>query len=85
MMSAVARPGPNTSLTPTLLRRVGVLVGDRAADEEQDVLAVVLAQHPAELLAYSMCAPDRLESPSTSASSWITARRIDSGVWKMPV
>ena len=26
-----------------------VVVGDRAADEEQDVLAVVLAQHPAEV------------------------------------
>ena len=26
-----------------------VLLGDRAADEEQDVLAVVLAQHPAEV------------------------------------
>ena len=32
-----------------------------------------------------MCAPDRIDSPTASASSWITVSTICSGVWCKPV
>ena len=32
-----------------------------------------------------MCAPDRIDSPTASASSWITVSTICSGVWCSPV
>jgi hypothetical protein len=32
-----------------------------------------------------MCAPDRIESPTASTSSWIAAATICSGVWCSPV
>ena len=32
-----------------------------------------------------MCAPDRMESPTASTSSWMAAATICSGVWCSPV
>ena len=32
-----------------------------------------------------LCAPDRIESPITSTSSWTAAEAIISGVWRKPV
>ena len=32
-----------------------------------------------------MCAPDRTDSPTASASSWIAVSTICSGVWCSPV
>jgi hypothetical protein len=32
-----------------------------------------------------MCAPDRIERPTASASSWMTVAAICSGVWCRPV
>ena len=32
-----------------------------------------------------MCAPERIEMPTASASSWITVSTICSGVWWRPV
>ena len=84
-MSAVRAPGPNTSLTPTLFRRAasssGIVPPTRNRTSSRSFSRSIRQRS----IAYSMCAPERLESPSTAASSWITARRIDSGVWKMPV
>ena len=32
-----------------------------------------------------MCAPDRIDSPTTSTSSWRAAVATISGVWRSPV
>jgi hypothetical protein len=32
-----------------------------------------------------MCAPDRIDNPTTSTSSWSAAVTIISGVWRRPV
>ena len=43
-ISVVGAPGPNTPATPSLLQLLGVVVGDRPADHDDDVLDAVLAQ-----------------------------------------
>ncbi len=79
------RPRAEHLRDPHALEMLGVVVGDRATDQEEESSISFSLSISQSSSAYSMCAPDRLESPSTAASSSITARRIDSGVWKMPV
>ena len=43
-ISAVGVPGVNTAPTPSERQRLGILVGDRAADDDEHVLGPVLAQ-----------------------------------------
>ena len=79
-----ACPGRTPRLTPSCLSRSasssGIVPPTRNRTSSRSFSRSIRQSSSA----YSMCAPERLESPSTAASSWITARRIESGVWKMP-
>ena len=82
---AVGVPGPKTSVTPICFSRSasssGIVPPTRKTTSSSSLSRSIWQSSSA----YSMCAPERLDSPSTAASSWMTARRIESGVWKMPV
>ena len=55
--------------------------GDGAADRHDDV-AGPCSRRSATIRGTSvMCAPDRIDRPTASASSWMTVSTICSGVW----
>ena len=88
MNSATSRivvPGPKDARHAGLLERRHVVVGDDPAGRHQHVVQALLAQ-PAVILGSSvMCAPDRMDRPTTSTSSWSAADTTISGVWRRPV
>ena len=79
-------PGPKISATPASAQRRDVVVGDDPADRDEDVVHAALARAARVTRGTSvMCAPDRIDSPTTSTSSWSAAVAIISGVWRRPV
>ena len=68
-----------------LLELLDVVGRDRAPDRDDDVAGVLLAQQVDTRGTRVMWAPERIERPTASASSWITVAAICSGVWCRPV
>ncbi len=67
------------------LELVGIVLRDRPAHDDEDVLGAVRAQAVDDRGTRVMCAPERIETPTASASSWIAVSTICSGVWWRPV
>ena len=76
MYSATSRivvPGPKTAATPASLERGHVVVRDDPADRDQHVVHALLLERRVIRGSSVMCAPDRIDSPTTSTSSWSAA------------
>ena len=74
------RPGREDGRDAGRPELVRVVVGDRAADDHEHVVCLA-ARSPSTIRGTSvMCAPERIEMPTASASSWIAVSTICSGV-----
>ena len=78
-MASVLVPGPNTALTP-ISYRPDVVIGDDAADDHQHVVQPFGPQQFEHARTSAMCAPLRIDRPTTSTSSCSAASAIISGV-----
>src|SRR5581483_2794668 len=84
-MSRVGAPGVNTSATPSLFSSRASSVGI-VPPTTTSTSSASLARRSSRMRGTSvMCAPDRMETPTASASSWMTVSTICSGVWWRPV
>jgi hypothetical protein len=64
---------------------LGCPLGDGPADEDVDVFGLVLLERSTILGTRVMWAPERIETPMASASSWMAVSTTCSGVWWRPV
>ena len=59
--------------------------GNDAAEKHRDVVHALFVEKFISCGQSVLCAPDRIERPMTSTSSWTAAEAIISGVWRRPV
>ncbi len=84
-MPAVGAPGVNTSATPSAFSSVMSSPGI-VPPTTTTTSAAPWSRRRSRIRGTSvMCAPDRIEMPTASASSWMTVATICSGVWCRPV
>src|SRR5437660_5495220 len=84
-ISLVAAPGPKTSATPNCFSSSESSRGI-VPPTTTSTSSAPFSFKPSRMRGTSvMCAPDRIEIPTASASSWIAVSTICSGVWCSPV
>ena len=84
-MSSVGAPGVNTSATPSRFSS-GMSSAGIVPPTVTRTSSAPCSRSIATIFGTSvMCAPERIERPTASASSWITVAAICSGVWCRPV
>jgi len=84
-ISLVGAPGVNTSATPRSLSSRASSAGIVPPTTTR-TSSTSFSRRPSRMRGTSvMCAPERIEIPTASASSWIAVSTICSGVWWSPV
>src|SRR6266540_373387 len=84
-ISIVGAPGVNTSATPFPLSSAASSVG-MVPPTTTITSSAPFSRRPSRIFGTSvMCAPERIEMPTASASSWTAVSTICSGVWCRPV
>src|SRR5438128_2736710 len=84
-IALVGAPGPNTSATPCFFSSSASSVGI-VPPKTTSTSSAPLSRSSSRMRGTSvMCAPERIEIPTASASSWIAVSAICSGVWCRPV
>ena len=84
-MSPVAAPGVNTSATPSFFNSAMSSFGIVPPTTTSTSSAPCSRSRVRMRGTSVMCAPERIEMPTASASSWIAVSTICSGVWCRPV
>ena len=84
-IALVGAPGVKTSATPSRLSSSASSTGI-VPPTTTSTSSASFARSPSTIRGTSvMCAPERIEMPTASASSWIAVSTICSGVWWRPV
>jgi uncharacterized membrane protein len=84
-ISLVVAPGPKTSATPFAFSS-SASSGGIVPPTTTSTSSAPFARSPSTIRGTSvMCAPERMDTPTASASSWIAVSTICSGVWWRPV
>ena len=84
-ISEVGAPGVNTAATPCAFSSSASSAGIVPPSTTRTSSAP-FSRSPSRMRGTSvMCAPERIEIPTASASSWIAVSTICSGVWCSPV
>ena len=85
MMSCVGAPGVNTSATPSSFSS-GMSSAGIVPPTVTTTSSTPCSRSSSTIRGTSvMWAPERIDSPTASASSWMTVSTICSGVWCRPV
>jgi hypothetical protein len=85
MISLVEAPGVKTSATPSFFSSGMSSAGIVPPTVRTTSSAPCSFSSSAIRGTSVMCAPERIDSPTASASSWTTVAAICSGVWWSPV
>ena len=84
-ISPVVAPGPNTSATPFAFSS-SASSGGIVPPTTTRTSSAPFARRPSTIRGTRvMCAPERIDTPTASASSWMAVSTICSGVWWSPV